>query len=75
MTDTKQTIVDAAAELGVTMTAEFVPWSKSRDKGEKHPSLNWVITLHKGGRAFLTTDYSAGCGHCPGWIAACASTR
>lgn len=57
--------------LGVTITAEFVPWSRSRSfKAGAHPkdqSLNWRVTLHKDGRAILTTDYMAGIGHCPSY--------
>lgn len=65
MTTTKETIEATAADLGLTMTAEFIPWNASRRADEKDPSLNWSITLHKAGRAFLTTDYSAGMGHAP----------
>lgn len=67
MTTTAEHVEQTAAELGLTMTAEFVPWSRSRNAGEKHPSLNWRVTLHKGWRAFLTTDYMAGSGHCPSY--------
>src|SRR5690606_22517233 len=28
---------------------------------------NWKVTLVKGGRDILTTDYSAGVGHCPSY--------
>jgi hypothetical protein len=41
---------------------EFVPFSRSRNKGEKSPSLNWKVTLGR-----LTTDYGQGCGHCPAY--------
>jgi hypothetical protein len=64
--------IDAVArELGLTMTAVFVPWSQSRNKAEKHPSLNWTVTLHNyaGKRAVLTTDYGMGCGHCSAYKA------
>lgn len=67
MNTTKESIEAVAATLGITMTVEFVPWSKSRNKGEKLPSLNWTITLHKVGKAFLTTDYMTGMGHCPSY--------
>ncbi len=67
MTTTKESILACAESLGLTMTAEFVPFSKSRNAGEKHKSLNWRVTLHKGGRAFLTTDYSAGVAHAPSY--------
>jgi uncharacterized protein YodC (DUF2158 family) len=69
MTTTKQTIEQVAADLGLTMDVEFVPWSQSRNKGEKQPSLNWKVTLKKGGRAIVTTDYGAGMGHCPAYKA------
>lgn len=64
--------IDATAqELGLTMTTQFVPWSQSRNKSEKQPSLNWIVTLHKDAppRAFLTTNYGAGMGHCPSYKA------
>lgn len=56
---------DLIAEAGLTITAVFVPWSQSRNKGEKMPSLNWRITLQCKGRDVLTCDYSAGSGYCP----------
>ena len=62
----KETIEKCAAELGLTLKAVFVPWSQSRNAGEKRPSLNWSITLHKGSQR-LTTDYMAGSGHCPSY--------
>lgn len=61
----------AASDLGVTMSAVFVPFSTSRNaaprNGQDKPwqSLNWKVTLERNGRAFLTTDYSAGIGHAP----------
>ncbi len=61
----KQQIEAWAAQHGVTMAAEFVPFSQSRNKGEKSPSLNWRVTIKRDGRDIRTTDYSAGCGHCP----------
>jgi len=78
MSEAKQKILDCADALGLTMTAEFVPWSQSRNKGEKSPSLNWEVTLYKVTHAnghgrpehkryILTTDYMAGCGHCPSY--------
>lgn len=49
--------------MGLTMDAKFVPFSQSRNKGEKHPSLNWSVTIKKDGREVLTTDYMQGSGH------------
>lgn len=55
------------AELGLTVDSVFVPYSKSRNKAEKHKSLNWTVTLKLNGREILSTDYSAGIAHCPGY--------
>ena len=49
--------------MNVTLAAEFVPFSQSRNKAEKDPSLNWKITLRKDGRDVLTCDYMQGSGH------------
>lgn len=59
----------ALQELGLTYSAEFVPFSKSRNAAEKHLSLNWRVRLVKGtgfGTLVLATDYSQGIGHIPG---------
>ena len=69
MPTTREAFEQAVAELGLTMTFVFVPWSHSRYKDERLPSLNWTFTLHRDGRPILTTDYSAGCGHCPAYKA------
>ena len=59
------------SEYGLTIRAEFVPWSKSRSYDPKigkdcsKKSLNWRVTLLKDGRAVLTADYTAGIGHAP----------
>jgi hypothetical protein len=57
------------SELGLTVESVFVPFSQSRNKGEKHPSLNWRVTIKRNGRDVVTTDYMAGCGHCPAYKA------
>lgn len=54
------------ATLGLTYEATFVPFSKSRNAGEKYKSLNWVVTLVKGGHS-LRTDYMQGIAHVPGY--------
>lgn len=46
--------------------AEFVPQSKSRNAGDKTPSLNWRVTFSRAGRE-LATDYMQGIGHLPGY--------
>lgn len=64
---TKESIRATAAELGLSMTAEFVPYSQSRHAAEGWESLNWKVTLHKAGRPILTTDYAAGVASCPSY--------
>lgn len=73
------TLKEAMDKLGITVISEFVPYSLSRNANPgAHPkdmSLNWKVTLLKDGREILTTDYTAGIGHCPsyqpfkGWTA------
>lgn len=66
---TAEQIEATAADLGLSMTAEFIPWSQSRNASEKMPSLNWKVTLLGRGKPIITTDYSAGCGHCAAYKA------
>lgn len=54
-----------AEALGLSIDCAFVPFSQSRNAGEKMPSLNWKVTLKRNGRDIMTTDYMQGCGHCP----------
>lgn len=63
----RDNIVAATEALGLTVRAEFVPWSTSRNRDEREPSLNWKVTLVRDGRDVLTTDYGAGVGHCPSY--------
>lgn len=55
-------------EMGFSITSQFVPWKQSRNSKEKYPSLNWKVTLLKNGKKILTTDYMAGCAHCPSYL-------
>ncbi len=70
---TNEIIETTIAELGLTMNVEFVPFSRSRNKGEKLPSLNWIVTILRNGREVLTTDYMAGSGHCESYKASVAA--
>lgn len=63
----KQEINAVLNKHGLTVESIFVPWSQSRNAGEKSPSLNWRVTLKHNGRNVISTDYSAGCGHCPSY--------
>lgn len=58
---------EVCKERGLSLVCEFIPWSKSRNAGEKNPSLNWHVTLMSGGHSIVSTNYSAGCGHAPSY--------
>jgi hypothetical protein len=75
-----QEILDFMETNKIKIAAKFVPWSQSRSKGDvfendyivkskRRPrySLNWQVSLLVGAdeRHALTTDYTAGGGHCP----------
>lgn len=53
------------ASLGIKYTARFVPQANSRNRNEKDPSLNWLVTLEANGQK-IETDYMQGIGHVPG---------
>lgn len=55
-------------QKGIKVESVFVPFSQSRNKGDKNMSLNWVVTIKKNDRVILSTDYSAGIGHCPSYV-------
>ena len=63
----QETLQRAAARLNLTVKAQFVPFSVSRSKDQKDKNLNWRVTLQRDGRDIITTDYSAGQGHCPAY--------
>lgn len=63
----QETLQRAAVRLGLTVSAKFVPFSQSRSKDQKDCNLNWKVTLQRNGRDIITTDYSAGQGHCPSY--------
>lgn len=56
---------DLIAESGLSIRAQFVPFSESRNKKDKQPSLNWRVTVQHNGLALFVCDYSAGAAHCP----------
>lgn len=62
------TELDAAiASLGLEYSVVFVPQNESRNKSNEEPSLNWEITLKRGGKLVAKTDYMQGIGHVPGY--------
>lgn len=67
----KQELEQEISDMGLTVKSVFVPWSKSRN-AKANPkisdySLNWRITLMRGEREIVTTDYGAGIAHCEGY--------
>lgn len=75
MSDTEQTpkqkITQTMADLGLTISAEFVPWSKSRNAkpnaGSTDRSLNWKVSVRHNDREILNVDYAAGIANCPSY--------
>lgn len=73
--------IDAfAAAYGLTMAAEFVPYSVAKmrpgwDTSDGTPwrGLTWKVQILRDGREILATDYSAGTAHCPGYRASGAA--
>ena len=67
----RKEIETAMESLGLKVTSEFVPWSRSRNFNPKaklgERTLNWKMTLECEGRPILTTDYQAGIAHCPSY--------
>lgn len=62
------------ATLGLTMEAKFIPFSQSRNKAQKSPSLNWLVSIWKRSpnnvlHEVIQTDYMQGSGHCPAYKA------
>jgi hypothetical protein len=52
-------------EIGLTVDFTFVPFSRSRNKDEKYPSLNYKCSVKLKGREILKDqDYMMGSGHC-----------
>lgn len=68
-------LAEAIEALGLSVRAEFVPFSKSRNAAEERRTLNWRVTLVFNNENYgparqgdiLTTDYSAGIAHCPSY--------
>lgn len=61
------TVSQTLQDMGLTIESKFIPFSQSRNKAEKYPSLNWLVTLKYKGKEVITTDYMAGCAHCPSY--------
>ena len=67
--DNKQILDGLMKDNALTIKGKFVPFSKSRNKDEKHPSLNWIISLYKNDKLVLSADYMQGHGYAPAYKA------
>ena len=65
--ETADAYCDQLIADGLTYSVQFVPWNQSRNRDDKTPSLNWLVTIGRAGRGSLTTDYMQGIGHAPGY--------
>lgn len=51
----------------IAVESVFVPFSKSRNAGSKHPTANWRVTLTHNGRPVVEADYTAGAYYLPSY--------
>lgn len=69
-----------ARAAGLSAQSTFVPLSRSRNQGSKHPTLNWSVRIYRRAGSVgagansrpvdvlvLTADYSTGIGHLPNY--------
>ena len=67
----RDTAAAAVKKHGLAIKSKFVPYTRSRNFSPSaklfDKSLNWLVTLLAGDREIITTDYSAGIGHCPSY--------
>lgn len=58
---------ETARGMGLAIEWTFIPYSNSRSKDDKFPSMNRRITLTKDDRKILTQEFSSGIGNCPSY--------
>lgn len=69
----KAAILDALKALDISVEADFIPWSKSRNfdpakvKRTHEKNLNWHVRLIYKGRTLVESDYNAGLLHSPAY--------
>jgi hypothetical protein len=61
-------LLDFMEQHRLYLNPVFVPFSQSRNRDQKHQSLNWRCQLIKNQREVVAFDYSAGSGHIPGGL-------
>ena len=63
---------DVLNSLHISIQSEFIPYSRSKNAKPSPKlndlSLNWKVKFKYGSLDVLTTNYSAGCGHCPSYL-------
>lgn len=57
----------AIEKYNLRIESRFIPFRESRNKDNKFKSLNWKISIFRGVRKILETDYSCGEAHCPAY--------
>lgn len=67
MSEAREKLTAAINAAGLCIRSKFVPFSQSRRKDDKYPSLNWHVTLLRGTKEVITTDYMSGSAHCPAY--------
>lgn len=66
----RTTVAQYLSDRKITVEWTFVPFSQSRNKGEKDPSLNYRAAILRDGRPVKgldAVDYMMGCAHCPSY--------
>ena len=71
----KDAITGILARNQAELEFEFVPFSQSRNKDEKHESFNYRVTLKRAGKSVFTTDYSMGIAHSPNYKQRCTNRK
>lgn len=68
--EARNAMIDARlAELGLSLSAEFVPASRFKDDEWRRGAVNFTVTVTKGERAIYSGPYAYGIGHLPGYVA------
>jgi len=67
MSEAYKQLEQLAADLGLTLTFEFVPQQFPEGTELKNMGLQWIVNVRKGDRLVLRTTYSQGVAHCPSY--------
>ena len=64
MSEARMELAQIATDLGLTVAYEYVKHKYPKDAKPSDFQRKWLVTIHKGDRLVLTSDYFEGCGHC-----------